>query len=289
LTSLFSNPLGNGPALIASALIPDLDHFRGSYGAKAAIPLYRTSDASQSNILPGLLDLLGNTYNRKITPEDFLPYVYGALAQPAFTARYTKELETHELRLPITKDAVLFEKIRSIGARLLWLHTYSERFVPEGEQYGHVPSGTTKCTKAVPGYAAGYPEAFSYNDVTRTLHVGEGEFAPVWPEVYEFEVSGLKVVQSWLKYRMKKGAGKKSSPLDDIRPERWTGQFTTELLELLWVLEATVAGYPEQAKLLEAVIAGECFRADELPPVLDELRVPPKPKTHGSDLLDFGD
>ena len=29
-----------------------------------------------------------------------------------------------------------------------------------------------------------------------------------------FEVSGLKVVQSWLKYRMKKGAGKKSSSLD---------------------------------------------------------------------------
>ena len=29
---------------------------------------------------------------------------------------------------------------------------------------------------------------------------------------------------------MRKGAGKKSSPLDDIRPERWTSRFTTELL-----------------------------------------------------------
>ena len=38
LTSLFSQPLGTGPALTACAEIPDLDHFRGSYGAKATYP-----------------------------------------------------------------------------------------------------------------------------------------------------------------------------------------------------------------------------------------------------------
>jgi hypothetical protein len=65
-------------------------------------------------------------------------------------------------------------------------------------------------------------------------------FGPVAPEVWEFEISGLKAVQSWLGYRMKKRAGKKSSPLDDIRPERWTPKMTDELLELLWVLEATL-------------------------------------------------
>ena len=110
-----------------------------------------------------------------------------------------------------------------------------------------------------------YP-CIDYNDTTRTLHVGEGEFAPVEREVFEFEVSGLTVVQSWLSYRMRKGA-EKSSPLDSIRPERWTSQLTTELLELLWVLEATMEGFPEQARLLEAVISGDCFQAHELPPV----------------------
>ncbi len=86
---------------------------------------------------------------------------------------------------------------------------------------------------------------------------------------------------------MKKGAGKKSSPLDDIRPERWTSQFTTELLELLWVLEATVEAYPKQAKLLEAVVKGPCVRADELPPVPDEMRKPPAaPRTSSEDFLE---
>ena len=85
----------------------------------------------------------------------------------------------------------------------------------------------------------------------------------------------------------KKGAGKKSSPLDNIRLERWTSQFTTELLELLWVLQATVAGYPKQAKLLEAVAAGPCFQADELPPVPEEMRKPPAARPAGGDLFEY--
>ena len=276
LTSLFSQALGEGPALTSSALIPDLDHFRGSYGAKAVIPLYRTADASQPNILPGLLETLGSAYQRAVTPEDFLPYVYGVLAQPAFTTRFGKELETRDLRVPITRDAALFEQVRAAGAHLLWLHTYGERFVPEGKPRGIVPSGTAKCTVAVPGEVDRYPETFSYNDETATLHVGAGEFVPVAPELFAFEVSGLQVVQSWLKYRMKKGAGKKSSPLDHIRSERWTSQFTTELLELLWVLEATLATYPRQEQLLQEIIAGDCFHADELPEVPEEMRKPPR-------------
>lgn len=275
LSSLLTKFLGSGPALTACAAIPDLDHFSGR-GAKDIVPLYRASNLAEANILPGLFDLLSKGYQRMVRPEDFLAYVYGVLAQPAFTARYAKELETRELRVPITKAPALFKKISAIGARLLWLHTYGERFVPKGKQRGQVPPGTAKCAKAVPGDPGGYPESFEYNEPTQTLRVGEGEFRPVAREVFKFEVSGLKVVQSWLKYRMKKGAGKKSSPLDDIRPNRWTSQFTTELLEVLWVLEATLETYPEQEKLLEEVIVGPCFQAKELPPVLPEYRKPPR-------------
>ena len=288
LSTLLNHPLGSGPALTAFADIPDKHAFRGSYGGKNVFPAYRTTDASQANILPGLLDLLSSTYcdRKKFRPDDFLAYVYGMLAHPAFTAHFKKELETRELRVPITKNAKLFEKVRDIGARLLWLHTYGERFIPKGMRRGQVPRGKAKCTKAVPGHANGYPESFKYNDMTHTLYVGEGEFAPVARDVFEYEVSGLKVVHSWLKYRMKFGAGKKSSPLDDIHPERWTSQFTTELLELLWVLEATTAIYPKQAELLEAVINGECFQADELPVVPENMRKPAKIKTQSYELFD---
>ena len=277
--------LGKGPALTCTTLIPDLNHFCNR-GAKDAIPLYRTADASQANILPSLLKILNEAYKSKVTPEDFLAYVYGVLAQPDFTSRFEDDLETRELRLPITKDTVLFEQVRDAGARLLWLHTYGERFVPEGSLPGSIPRGEARCEKAIPGDADGYPEKFDYNDGTETLHVGEGEFAPVTPDVYDFEISGLKVVQSWLKYRMKKGAGRRSSPLDGIRPARWTSEFTTELLELLWVLEETVKYYPEQEKLLEAIIASDCFQANEMPTVPDEMRKPPKARTIKGGLFD---
>ena len=285
LTSLLNHPLGKGPAATACSYLPDLHHFRGSYGAKEVFPLYRTADASQANITPDLLKILGTEYKRKVTPEHFLAYLYGVLAQPAFTTQFEKELGTRQLCVPITKDAALFEKVRKAGARLLWLHTYGERFVPTEQTPGRVPLGAAKCVEAIPGHA----EEFIYNDANQTLRISGGVFAPVAPEVYEFEVSGLKVVQSWLKYRMKKGGGKKSSPLDDIRPVRWTSQFTTELLELLWVLEETVKCYPEQKKLLEAVITSDCFQANEMPPVPDEMRKPPKAQTIKSSLFDTED
>ena len=106
-----------------------------------------------------------------------------------FTARFSAELETRELRLPVTRSGALFEEVRSRGAWLLWLHTWGERFVSEEQAHGphprglrprgRIPPGSARCTKAVPGDAEGCPGAFRYDGATRTLHVGEGEYAPV--------------------------------------------------------------------------------------------------------------
>ena len=294
LTSLFSQPLGPGPALTASALIPDLDHFRGSYGARNTIPLYRDADAAAPNLMPGLLDRLAEVYGRFVAPEDFLAYVYCLLAQPAFTRRYREELESRALRVPITQDPALFEQARALGARLLWLHTYGKRYASEERSPSGLATGAAKCVEAISGNEDGYPDSFRYEEASRTLHVGDGEFAPVAPDVFHYEVSGLKAVQSWLRYRMRDGAGRKSSPLDDIRHRQWDSTMTGELLELLWTLEATVDCRPRQEALLEAIVAGECFRAgrsgssrsaatpppgrrsvDDLPSVPEELRRAP--------------
>ncbi len=75
---------------------------------------------------------------------------------------------------------------------------------------------------------------------------------------------------------MKEAAGRSSSPLDEIRPERWTGEMTVELLELLWVLEATIEREPELAAFLEGVTAGPIFEAEELPHPSEDEKKPPK-------------
>ena len=280
LTSLLTKPLGRGPALLACADIPDLDHFSGR-GAKDAIPLYRTADGQEANVAPGLLDQLPLA---DASAEDFLAYLYGALAHPAFTERFAHELGSRELRVPITTDAALFREVHAVGCKLLKLHTYHRRFLDRDEPAGVHP-GKARCTVGVPVDEDGYPESFAHDAATQTLRVGDGEFAPVPSAIFEFEVSGLKVVQSWLRYRMKHGAGRQSSPLNALRPTRWPPTHTQELLELIWVLEETLALYPEQARLLERVLAGPCVQASAVPPPPDALRQPPPAPSHTPSLV----
>lgn len=276
LTSFLTEVLGHGPAAVASAAMADLHHFRGSFGGQHVIPLYRDADATQPNITHGLLDILG------VATEDLFAYVYGVLAQPAYVDRFWDELELPPPHVPITKDAGLFAQVVEHGRDLIQWHTYGERLIPDGEHF--VLDGTTRNIKAVS--QTEYPNSFDYDEKTKTLYVGEGEFGPVEPEVYNYTVSGLEVVKSWLGYRMKDRKGRKSSPLDDIRPEVWT--FSEELLELLWVLERTIAMQPAGKALLEEVLASDLWTAEELPTPTEAERKPPKAAPAATDQLDLG-
>jgi hypothetical protein len=277
LTTLLASALGKGQALVAASAIPDLHNFRGSIGGKDVIPIYRDAAATQPNVTAGLLDNLGEAYGAAPCAEDLVAYVYAVLGGQSYTDRFWNELETPGPRVPLTKNGETFAKAAALGRRLVWLHTYAERFRGDGRG-GDVPSGKAKSLKGV----SSYPEDYNYDPAAREVHVGDGRFGPVEPEVWDFEVSGLKVVQSWLGYRMKKRAGKKSSPLDDIRPERWTPRMTDEFLELLWVLEATLAMEPELSATLDKIVAGQCFKATELPiPTTAEQLAPGAPDEAG--------
>jgi predicted helicase len=222
--------------------------------------------------------MLSKIYGYMVGPHDFAGYIYCILAHSTYTRYFYDQLINREVRVPLTKDKKLFAKVSEFGKELIWLHTYGERLHDADHPAGQIPKGKAQCTKAVSDQESKYPNEFHYDETDKKLHVGDGEFAPVPLAVWEFEVSGLKVVQSWLGYRMRERSGKKSSPLDDIRPRTWTREFTRELLELLWVLEITIAGYPKQQQLLEAVLEGDLFTAAELPAVPDEAREAPKVK-----------
>ena len=135
--------------------------------------------------------------------------------------------------------------------------------------------GARKHRRASAAPRGDYPEGRRYDESTRTMYVGKGEFAPVAPEVWNYSVSGLQVVKSWLDYRKRKPGGKQSSPLDEIRPEHW--EFGGELLALLWLLERTIALQPAGERLLDEILASELFRASELPGPQPHERKPPSP------------
>jgi len=264
---------GERPALTSSAFIPDLHHFRGSYGAKDTIPLYRSGDATEPNSFRACSTCSATHISSRDTRG--LPGLRLRCARAAGFHRPlpqgTGDTRTaragHEGRGPVRQGPQ-----RGCATALA---PHLRRALRSQRQATRPrPNGEARCVKAVPGDRAGYPESFEYNDATRILNVGGGRFAPVSREVFEFEVSGLKVVQSWLRYRMKKGAGKKSSPLDEIRPERWPSQFTTELLELLWCWKR-LSRVPRTDEAPRSGRVGQCFNAGEMPPVRDEARKPP--------------
>jgi hypothetical protein len=270
---LTSGALGKGPAFTLSTEVPDRHYFSGR-GAKDILPLYRDAQAQHPNLHPALPAALKQAFGKTVVTEDIAAYLYAVLAHPGYTSRFQKELENREVRVPITLDKEMFAAAVAIGRRLIYLHSYGERFAL-GQTWPH---GRARCTKAIA--TESLPEKFSYDEATQTLHVGVGLFKPVALAVWEFEVSGLKVVQSWLGYRMKIRKGKKSSPLDDITPSSWPPEFTSELLRLLHLLEETLEIYPQQAAQLEQIIKGPLLNADKLGTPPGENRK--APANHGA-------
>jgi hypothetical protein len=274
--------MGSGQAILASKHIPDQHHFRGSFGGKDIIPLYLDGAGAVPNVTGGLLGKLGDAYGTTPTAEDLAAYVYALLGGQSYTQLFWNELETPGARVPITKDGTIFAEAVRLGRRLIWLHTFAECL--RGDDRGdEVSPGSIKNITPISTDPDHYPEDAEYDPERHELRVGDGSFGPIDSNIWEFEVSGLKVTQSWLAYRMKKRAGKKSSPLDDIRPARWTPRMTDEFLELLWVIEATLGLEPKISATLSDVVAGQCFEATELPaPTSKERELP----TEHSDATD---
>ena len=272
LISSISSVLGEGPAALASAEIPDQHAFRGRSGDKGIIPLYKDALASKPNAAGGVLERIGEAHGTAaVSPEALFAYAYGVLSTPEYVRRFWDELEMPPPRLPITKDADLFARVSEHGAALIRLHTRGERFADGGDGRDFSLHGGARCVSAVSPDE--YPEGYKYDPLAQTLTVGDGVFAPVSPEAWGYSVSGYRVVKSWLDKRKLKPSGKRSSPLDDILPERWA--FTEELLELLWTLEATIALEPLGAALLAEVCASDTIAAAELPPPSAAERKPP--------------
>jgi hypothetical protein len=252
------HPIKNGPALTFTAHIPDMHHYNGRGGR--AIPLYRDAQATAPNLAPKLLPYLAWRLATSLTPEDLLAYVAAVVAHPAYTQRFVEELQVPGVRLPLTADPALWNEAVRLGAEVLWLHTYGERYVdpaagrPQGPPRlpkEHRPSVVVR----IPDTEAAMPTAISYDPHAQVLHIGAGQIAPVPPAVWTYEVSGWKVVKRWFDYRKRTPRGRRSSKLDHVVPTCWRPDYTTELLNLLQILGRLIDLQPGQAELLGRVCA----------------------------------
>jgi Type ISP C-terminal specificity domain/N-6 DNA Methylase len=276
LTGLEESSPSSGPAITLTALIPDQDHYKGSFGGRV-YPLWRDRAATQPNIKPALLTQFANIYGQPVKAEDMMAYVAAVMAHPAFTARFKADLVRPGLRVPLTANAKLFAEAVALGSEVIWLHCYGERFAdPKAnrpkqaprlpkESAPYIPAGG-----AIPSAPEPLPDTMDYDPAKHRLTIGKGYVENVTPEMWAYEVSGKQVLWHWFSYRRRDrsrpiiGDRRPPSPLDKIQPDHWLPEYTTDLLDLLHVLGRLVALEPAQADLLTRICAGPLRGAEEL-------------------------
>lgn len=257
-----SHQIRSGPGLVFSALLPDLDHFKGSEGGRT-LPLVHPDGTP--NIAPGALSAVSALIGQDVGAQELLAYVAATVAHPAYTSTFADELTTPGIRVPVTSDPELFEEAVSLGRQVIWAHTYGEVYSSPGRPEGNVryPHGDARQPLALTPIAT-MPDNVTYDATRRTIQLGSGEFGPVEPGVWTYGVGGKNVIGSWVNYRKAKPGGKKTSPLDHVHVDTWDPDWTTEFIDLLTVLTRLVELEASQADLLVRILAAPLLSMEEL-------------------------
>jgi hypothetical protein len=265
----------SGPPLTVAGLIPDLHHYKGSFGGRV-FPLWADAAASQPNLSPKLIETLASRYGQPVTAEDAFAYIAGIAANPAYTAKFQDDLSTPGLRIPITADAKWFFEVVAIGRRVVWLHSYGERMIdPKQGRPAGPPRVPADVRPTIPkdgaiAPTAPLPDELRYNASQQRLHLGGGFIDHVSEAVWKYQVDGKQVIPQWFSYRKRDrskpsmGDKRPPSPLQAIQPDRWLAEYTTDLMNLLNVLTLLVELEPQQAALLDKVCNGALLTETEL-------------------------
>ena len=163
-------------------------HFIGDQGYLAPLYLY-SEDYSrrEANMDAALLAKLGEAAGRAVTPGEAFDYVYGALHDGAYLARYAELLKADFPRVPYPRGGEDFEAQRARGAYLRGLH------LMEGAEQWELES-------ALRGEGETVVEAPAWRD--GRVYINEAQyFSHVRREVWEFYIGGYQPAQKWLKDR----------------------------------------------------------------------------------------
>ena len=276
MTALHRYAPTGGPAVTFSAAIPDLDHYKGSFGGRV-FPLWSDRELRTPNVKGGLLRELAEELGVTVTGPDMIAYFAGVAAHPAYTERFQPDLVQPGLRLPLTADSSLFQEAIEVGRDIVWLHCFGERFSDTSAGRPPAPPRmpardrpVIPRTGAISSNPKLFPDRMAYDADARRLEIGTGYIENVQPAVWEYEVSGKQVLVHRFSYRRLDrsrpiiGTRRQPSELQWIQPEGWLSEYTTELMNVLHVLGRLVALEPHQADLLMRICAGPLISADDL-------------------------
>ncbi|WP_177235479.1 type ISP restriction/modification enzyme [Streptomyces sp. MUSC 14] len=223
-----------GLPLLATSLLPTL---RGT----RIRPLYRRPGGTEPNLAPGLLDLLADRLGSRPTTADLLAWILAAVRP--------------DLTVPLTGDAEVWDRGVALGRRTLWLMRR------DGDR-PKLPGGRRPYVRAP---LPPRPLTVHYDAEEETLHLDDGRVSPVPPQAWDFEVAGVRVLESWFTARTAPAA---AGGLAAIHPAVWPQSWTSELLELITVLALLAELRPGRGELATAspITTADLRAAGVLPP-----------------------
>lgn len=192
---------GRGPAVMHVDRLMDQHVFRGSAGGKGVYYLWRPY--VQGQVVPDARTLIRDgqscTFSKVVYDwlddlghagqvEKAYDYVLAVLSAPSYTADHWQALENDTLRVPLTDSPALFDQAATLGAMLREAWT---REVPRDPAVAWGGTSTSPLG-SLPSRAPNGTLTFGNS---RTL-------SGVTTEVWEWEVSGYRVLREWWKPRL---------------------------------------------------------------------------------------
>jgi hypothetical protein len=191
---LYAMPSGTGagPAVWCHGLLPDYHAFRGSYGGYA-FPIYdRRGGHGPYNLRPALVEALGAAYGVPVTPEAVFDAILCLLSAHSYTTRFAEDLEDVFPHISFPADRELFDEAVPLGAAIRAVETFAR---PPGDAF---LNGVARAETAPTGPLA----AVEWRDgEIRLCADGSGRISNIPLSVWEFSVSGYRVLPRWLAAR----------------------------------------------------------------------------------------
>jgi len=144
------------------------------------------------NISPGLYEKLNTVYNKTLSPEEILYYIYAVFYSTIYRTKYAEFLRIDFPRVPFTGDYGLFGKMAALGNQLANLHMLK------------IEVFDALISKYQGEGANSRVEKVNYNENEQRIYINPQKyFDNVSTDLWNYHIGGYQVLKKYLDDRAK--------------------------------------------------------------------------------------
>lgn len=183
---------GAGPGVWCHGLLPDYHAIKGSNGGYA-FPLYdRRRGPDASNLSPALVAALAAAYGAPVSPEEVFDAILALLSATSYTRRFAEDLEDVFPHIPFPADPDVFARAVAAGREIRAIETFARAPAAQGPAFCRLASEPEGAVAAV-----------TWRDGEIALCAdGTGRITGIPQSVWDFAVSGYRVLPRWIEGRV---------------------------------------------------------------------------------------